>query len=165
MKVIIAIALLLVLLFIAKIAYKWLIQQPSGRRWRAVAICLGIILLALVVSGRAHWLYAVVGGVLPFLQKIIGLVRYIPLYNFIRQNFNKQQNNHQNQQNSSNRDSSDMTREQAAEILGVSLGASENEILVAHKRLIQKNHPDLGGTDYIAKKINKARDVLLNKRK
>lgn len=54
-----------------------------------------------------------------------------------------------------------MTREEAALILGVSADAGKDEILQAHRRLIQKNHPDLGGTDYLASKINQARDILL----
>jgi glucan phosphoethanolaminetransferase (alkaline phosphatase superfamily) len=165
MKAILTITLLIVLVICARSAYIWLIKQTPSRRWRAAAICLGVILLALVVSGRAHWLYAVIGGILPFLQKLAGLIRYIPLVNFLRQNFNRQQNSYQNQQSNPDKDSSDMTREQAAEILGISIDASKDKILAAHKRLIQKNHPDTGGTDYFAKKINKARDVLLNKRK
>jgi len=165
MKAIIVITLLIVLVICAKSAYAWLIKQSQQKRWRAVAICLGIILLALVVSGRAHWLYAVIGGILPFLQKLAGLIRYLPLVNFLKQNFNRQQNTYQDQQSNPNKDSSDMTREQAAEVLGISINASKDKILSAHKRLIQKNHPDTGGTDYFAKKINKARDVLLNKRK
>lgn len=56
-----------------------------------------------------------------------------------------------------------MTREEAALILGIGLNAGEQEILEAHRRLIQKNHPDLGGTDYLAAKVNQARDIMLGK--
>jgi hypothetical protein len=54
-----------------------------------------------------------------------------------------------------------MTREEARLILGVDASASEGQVTEAHRRLIQKNHPDLGGTDYLASKINQARDILL----
>lgn len=54
-----------------------------------------------------------------------------------------------------------MTHEEAALILGISTRAAADEIREAHRRLIAKNHPDTGGSDYLAAKINQVRDVLL----
>ena len=54
-----------------------------------------------------------------------------------------------------------MSREEALRVLGLEPSASREQISEAHRRLMTKLHPDHGGTDYLAGKINTARDVLL----
>jgi hypothetical protein len=55
----------------------------------------------------------------------------------------------------------DMSIAEAYEILGLQPGADEAAITAAYHRLMMQLHPDHGGTDYLATKINRARDILL----
>ncbi len=55
----------------------------------------------------------------------------------------------------------EMDAEQALAVLGLKTGATEQEIVDAHRRLMQKLHPDHGGTDYLAATLNLAKQVLM----
>jgi len=56
---------------------------------------------------------------------------------------------------------SPMGRAEALAVLGLAEGASREDIVAAHRKLIQKLHPDRGGNDYLAAQINRAKDILL----
>ena len=58
--------------------------------------------------------------------------------------------------------SSQMQRTEALSILGLEGEPDSEAIVNAHRHLMQKLHPDRGGNDYLAAKINQAKDVLLS---
>ena len=205
-----------------------------------------IAVVLLVVTGRLHWLFALIASALPFLSRLLGLLRYVPILsqlvtsiqnaraaNAPRTSTGGQQSqvhsqyfdmtlNHQSgamdgevlagghqgqslsslskaelmsllhelrqadqesralfgaylsrhhpdlwtqteQDQSDNGDfnNDDMSEQQAVDILGISAEASEQEIIAAHRRLMQAVHPDRGGSGFLAAKINMARDVLM----
>lgn len=61
-------------------------------------------------------------------------------------------------------DDTSMTETQALDILGLNDDASKDEIVNAHRRMMQKMHPDRGGSTYLAAKINAAKDYLVKSR-
>ncbi len=54
-----------------------------------------------------------------------------------------------------------MDRSEALQILGLSEPISKEQVESAHRKLMQKLHPDRGGSDYLAIKLNQAKQVLL----
>lgn len=60
-------------------------------------------------------------------------------------------------------DESLMTEALALEILGLDETADKEQVTKAHRSLMQKMHPDRGGSDYLAQKINAAKDFLMQR--
>ncbi|MDB5371958.1 MAG: hypothetical protein JWP04_600 [Belnapia sp.] len=55
-----------------------------------------------------------------------------------------------------------MTHSEALAVLGLEDGAAPDEVRAAHRRLMRSAHPDHGGSDWLAARINQARDLLLD---
>ena len=58
-------------------------------------------------------------------------------------------------------DTGAMTEQEAYKILGLEPGASVAQVRQAHRSLMQRVHPDLGGNAFLAQRVNEARDILL----
>lgn len=54
-----------------------------------------------------------------------------------------------------------MTRREAALILGIRESADRQKVREAHRSVLRLNHPDMGGSTYMASKINEAKEMLM----
>lgn len=140
----------------------WLAKRPARSTTvitlAALALIIGLAVLA--ATGRMHWIVAIGAAILPFLRRAFSMLRYLPIFKGL---FGAYQKYGQSSAGggSTSAGSSDMSLEQAREILGLDGNASRDEIIAAHRRLMQKVHPDRGGSTYLAQQLNEAKRVLL----
>src|SRR5690606_562444 len=163
-------SLILILLLIALFwgIAKFKKMPPAAARKLLVRSGIGALVLVLImmaITGRMHWLFALIGALIPFTRGLLGIgVQLLPFWRNGRQDPQDSAKTQQQHQQAAAR--TDMTVKEAMDILGLSGAINGGDIPSAnvndaHRRLIQKVHPDRGGNDYLAAKINHARDVLL----
>lgn len=142
-------------------------EQKKAATWKIVLFGGAGLLLLMVLTGRIHILTAAVAALLPLLRKLPALLKYLP---FIQRTLNGQAEagpNGSDQHGTGQRQTpvGQISEREACDILGVEQGCSRDEIVMAHRRLMQKIHPDRGGNDYLAAKVNEAKRVLLQGQK
>ncbi len=126
------------------------------------AVVFGLVLLYLGATGKLNWLIALLGILVAVLSRLAPfLLHYAPaLQKFWFMFKSGRQQNSQGRGYSSPGNAA-MSVEEAYEILGLKQGATRQDIIVAHRKLMQKLHPDRGGSGYLSSKINQAKDLLL----
>lgn len=130
-------------------------------RW-SIWITVAAALLLLARLGLV-WLALIGTGLVTVLRLAMpSLVRLLPLWLMQRTASRMADRSGPSAGNREPFDPRVMTRAQALEVLNLREGASREEIMTAYRELIQKVHPDKGGSSYLASQVNRARDVLLS---
>ena len=159
------IIILLAVIALGLVLWYKISNAPAEKRknliFRSTAGVIIGTLVVLAITGHMHWLYALGGSIAAFTPRLISALRYLPLINRFRQQYTQQKSQQSGQQSAGRANPGKMTAEQAREILGVKTNATRDEIIKAHRRMMQKVHPDRGGSDYLAAQINQAKDTLL----
>jgi len=232
---VIRLILLLAFVFAALIIFQQLKNTSPAKAkamyWKWLLAGLGLVLVALALTGRIHWLGAMIGAILPFIRRVTPLlIRYFPQIRHYHKTrtqrpsaVNQSQvntlvlamtlnhdNNHLNGtvidgplagceldtlalqqlqgllkychqrdnqsaelllnylqhrfgdswQTAENTGDSALSIDAAYAILGLEQGADKDDVVKAHRSMMQKMHPDRGGSDYLAAQINEAKAVI-----
>ncbi|RFA24659.1 hypothetical protein CAI21_20810 [Alkalilimnicola ehrlichii] len=113
-------------------------------------------LALLVATGRLSLLVAAVTGAVTLIARLLPLISFLPVGKWLRSRGS------QEKEKTTPPAQTALSKQDAYDILGLEPGATASEIREAHRRLIQRLHPDRGGSGYLAAKINRAKDTLLN---
>ena len=150
---------ILVLIVILSVR-QWLPEMTTqGRAKMRKALVLIGLLAFLLFAARANWVLPLIGAIIVAVLRLAPAL--LPLIPALLRLFRRPTQGDGGTTDAPPPGGGRMSRQEAYEILGLNPNATKEEIVIAHRRLMQKMHPDRGGSDYLAVKINQARDKLL----
>lgn len=124
-------------------------KRSAHGSYVAVAIGIATLLLLLAIRGGAEIAVPLTALFIPFLA------------GWLNTAWLKLGSSSKSGSSNSKGSSGDIDRVEAYRILGLQPNASDEEIQAAYRRLMQRVHPDQGGSAYLAVRLNQARKVLL----
>jgi hypothetical protein len=137
-------------------------RSGAGAYWLIGALILGFLFFRF----GANWPVVAVGAVLALARSVLPLLRFLPFLQGLRSgtrtpNADADPGSHDSGAQTPRGRPAPMTRDEALQILGLDSSANQDDVQREYRRLMKKLHPDLGGSSYLAAKINQARDALL----
>jgi len=146
----------LLLVLAALTARRYLKNAPEGeersRQITVVLVAFAIVMMVLALTGRLYW----VGAALAALAPIAKILFTMAVGVYRRKKINEYAARAEQRSPSGK-----LNEEEALKILGLKKPYLHDEVIAAHKKLMQKIHPDRGGSDYLAAKVNEAKELLL----
>ena len=138
-------------------------RKTPSPYWLLGAALVGLVLLRFGVN----WLVVASGMVVAALRGVLPLLRFLPLLSSFRRGAGlpgagggpRPFGSSPGDAGSSGR-SQRMTRQEALQVFGLDEQATREDVQREYRRLMRKIHPDLGGSSYLAAKLNEAKDVL-----
>ena len=141
--------------------------------WLLGALLLGVVLLRFGVN----WIVVAAGMVAALLRGLLPLLRLLPLLQSVRQVASSRpggpgatgssrggsgaaSGSASSSSSGGWRRPERMTRREALQVFGLDESATREDVQREYRRLMRQMHPDLGGSSYLAAKINEAKDVL-----
>ncbi|MDX2425139.1 MAG: aconitate hydratase [Cycloclasticus sp.] len=153
--------ILIGIVFGALYLVRWFLTTPAenvaATIRKSLWLLLGLGLIVLAVSGRLNIIFAFIGSAIPLIARHLpNVLRLLGIVKTIKTAQEKPQK-------PTPPTSQQMSQKEAQDILGLAADATKEQVSEAHKRLMQKLHPDKGGSAHLASQLNQAKATLLKK--